>query len=211
MHAALQTLYQAILDGDVDAAAVKVQAALDAQLAPGDILRQGLVAAMSEAGRLFETGDCFVPEMYMSATAMQAGLAVLKPHLVAAGVAPVGTVVIGTVQGDLHEIGKNLVAMLLEGAGFQVIDLGVDVAPDAFIAAIQAHHPQVVALSTLLTTTMPKMEDTITAMQAAGVRDRVKVMVGGAPITTDFAESIGADGYAADASKAVALAKTYLA
>jgi 5-methyltetrahydrofolate--homocysteine methyltransferase len=188
-----------------------VQTALDAGLAPDVILNEGMISAMSEVGQLFEEGEYFVPEMLISARAMQAGLSVLKPHLVASGVEPLGTVIVGTVQGDMHDIGKNLVTMMLEGAGFEVIDLGVDVKPERFIQAIQENKPQVVAMSALLTTTMPKMAVTIDAIREAGILDSVKIMVGGAPVTPEFAEKIGANGYAADASQAATLAKSFLA
>jgi 5-methyltetrahydrofolate--homocysteine methyltransferase len=165
---------------------------------------------MTEVGRLFEEGDYFVPEMLISARAMQAGLGVLKPHLVESGVEPIGKVVIGTVQGDMHDIGKNLVAMMMEGAGFEIIDLGVDVSPDAFIEAIQANDAGVIAMSALLTTTMPKMKVTIDAINEAGIRDNVRIMIGGAPVTADYAEQVGADGYAPDASQAASKVKTFV-
>jgi 5-methyltetrahydrofolate--homocysteine methyltransferase len=211
MKQELDDLFEGILDGDMGATPGNVQTALDAGIAPDVILNEGMIAAMSEVGQLFEEGEYFVPEMLISARAMQAGLAVLKPHLVASGVEPLGTVIVGTVQGDMHDIGKNLVTMMLEGAGFEVIDLGVDVKPERFIQAIQENKPQVVAMSALLTTTMPKMGVTIDAMREAGVLDSVKVIVGGAPVTAEFAEKIGANGYAADASQAATLAKSFLA
>ena len=207
----LDDLYEGILDGDMGATPDNVQAALDASLAPDVILNEGMISAMSEVGQLFEEGEYFVPEMLISARAMQAGLGVLKPHLVASGVDPLGKVVVGTVQGDMHDIGKNLVTMMLEGAGFEVVDLGVDVKPERFIEAIRENKPQVVAMSALLTTTMPKMGVTIDAMREAGVLENVKVMVGGAPVTAEFAEKIGANGYAPDASQAATLAKSFLA
>ena len=173
----------------------------------GEILQEGLIAAMGEVGRLFESGEFFVPEMLVAARAMQAALEILRPHLVAEDVQPLGKVVIGTVQGDMHDIGKNLVSMMLEGAGFEVIDLGVDVKQEQMIAAIQQHQPDLIGMSALLTTTMPQMKSTIEALGVAGLRDSVKVMVGGAPLTHEYAEDIGADGYAADASQAAELAK----
>ena len=206
----LDDLFEGILDGDMGATPANVQTALDAGIAPDVILNEGMISAMSEVGQLFEEGEYFVPEMLISARAMQAGLAVLKPHLVASGVDPLGTVIVGTVQGDMHDIGKNLVTMMLEGAGFEVIDLGVDVKPERFIVAIQENKPQIVAMSALLTTTMPKMQVTIDAMREAGVLDNVKVMVGGAPVTAEFAERIGAHGFANDASQAATLAKSFL-
>ena len=211
MNEELDNLFEGILDGDMGSTPANVQVALDAGIAPNIILNEGMIAAMSEVGELFEEGEYFVPEMLISARAMQAGLAVLKPHLVASGVDPLGTVVVGTVQGDMHDIGKNLVTMMLEGAGFEVVDLGVDVKPDVFIEAIRENKPQVVAMSALLTTTMPKMGVTIDVMREAGVLENVKVMVGGAPVTAEFATKIGADGYAPDASQAATLAKSFLA
>jgi 5-methyltetrahydrofolate--homocysteine methyltransferase len=211
MQTELETLYESILDGDMRQTPVNVQAALDAGIPAGEILNAGMIAAMTEVGELFEDGEYFVPEMLVAARAMQAGLAVLKPYLVASGVDPIGKVVIGTVQGDMHDIGKNLVTMMMEGAGFEVIDLGVDVNPQAFIEAVQINNPQIVAMSALLTTTMPKMKMTIDAMRDAGVLSSVKVMVGGAPVTAEFAQTIGADGFAADASQAATLAKSFLA
>ena len=211
MSTELDNLYECILDGEMGEAPANVQAALDAGIAPDVILNEGMIAAMAEVGQLFEEGEFFVPEMLIAARAMQAGLVVLKPHLVASGVEPLGTVVVGTVQGDMHDIGKNLVTMMLEGAGFEVIDLGVDVKPETFIESIRENKPQVVAMSALLTTTMPKMGVTIDAMREAGVLETVKVMVGGAPVTAEFAEKIGANGYAQDASQAANLAKTFLA
>lgn len=206
----LDELFDGILDGDMSITSDNVQIALDVGLAPSVILNQGMIPAMAEVGQLFEEGEYFVPEMLVSARAMQAGLVILKPHLVASGVEPIGKVVIGTVQGDMHDIGKNLVTMMLEGAGFEVIDLGVDVKPENFITSVQDKKPQVVAMSALLTTTMPKMEFTLDAMREAGVLENVKVIVGGAPVTAEFAEKIGAHGYASDASQAATLAKSLL-
>jgi len=167
-----------------------------------------MVSAMGEVGRLFEEGEYFVPEMLIAARAMKTGMEILKPELVDADIKPAGTVIAGTVKGDLHDIGKNLVCMMLEGAGFQVIDLGSDVSPEAFVNAVKEHHPDFLAMSALLTTTMPNMQNTIEALVAAGVRDDVKVLIGGAPITDSYAEKIGADGYAPDASRAVKLAQS---
>jgi 5-methyltetrahydrofolate--homocysteine methyltransferase len=206
----LDTIYQSVLSGNAPETAQGVQQAIDAGLDPGEILNQGMIAAMAEVGQRFEAGDMFVPEMLIAARAMKEGLAILQPHLVDAGVEPVGKVVLGTVKGDLHDIGKNLVGMMLEGSGFEVIDLGVDVPPEGFVAAIQEHQPQIVGLSALLTTTMPGMQEIIEALVAAEVRDHVKVMVGGAPVTSDFANEIGADAYAADASAAATQAKRLL-
>lgn len=210
MDSNLQPIYESILEGDMKGAPEQVQAALDAGVEPDVILNEGMIAAMSEVGQLFEEGEYFVPEMLISARAMQASLAVLKPYLVESGVEPIGTVVIGTVQGDMHDIGKNLVAMMMEGAGFAVVDLGVDVEASKYVEAVQEHNAQLVGMSALLTTTMPKMKTTIEALRASGITEGVKIMVGGAPVTADYAESIGADGYAADASQAATLAKSLL-
>ena len=198
------------IDGARETAVTKVQAALDAGLDAATILNQGMVSAMAEVGHLFEIGEYFVPEMLVSARAMQAGLNVLRPALVQAEVKAAGKVVIGTVKGDLHDIGKNLVAMMLEGASFEIIDLGTDVAPEKFVAAVREHQPQLLGLSALLTTTMPYMEATIEALKSAGLREQVKVMIGGAPVTEAYARKIGADGSAPDASQAVKLALALL-
>ncbi len=211
MDTLLSPIYQAILDGDSAAAQAGVSAALAAEMTAETILNAAMIAAMAEVGRLFEEGEYFVPEMLISARAMQAGLALLKPALVQAQVQSAGKVLIGTVKGDLHDIGKNLVALMLEGAGFEVRDLGVDVAPEAFVETLRAEGGDLLALSALLTTTMPNMEATLQALAAAGLRDRVKVMIGGAPVTAAYAQKIGADGYSEDASRAVALAKSLLA
>jgi 5-methyltetrahydrofolate--homocysteine methyltransferase len=180
-------------------------------MGPADILNQGMIAAMGEVGRLFEEGEYFVPEMLIAARAMQKGLEILKPHLTEADVQSPGKVAIGTVKGDLHDIGKNLVAMMLEGAAFEVIDLGTDVSPERFIQAVRDRGAQIIAMSALLTTTMPNMKNTIEALKEAGLRDKVKVMIGGAPVTQNYADQIGADGFAEDASRAVAKARSLLA
>jgi 5-methyltetrahydrofolate--homocysteine methyltransferase len=210
MDIRLQKIYDSVLNGEMDDVAAFVQAALDAQINPGVILNEGMISAMQEVGRLFEEGEYFVPEMLISARAMQTGLALLKPHLVQANVQSSGKVIIGTVKGDLHDIGKNLVAMMLEGAAFEIVDLGTDVSPDQFIAAVKTHQPAIVGLSALLTTTMPNMKTTIEALKTAGLRDQVKVIIGGAPVTEAYARDIGADGFATDASRAVALAKSLI-
>jgi 5-methyltetrahydrofolate--homocysteine methyltransferase len=202
----LTALFKAILEGDVSAAKDGVQSSLDAGLEPGNILADGMVAAMKEVGRLFEEGEYYVPEMLIAARAMQAGMLLLKPHLISSDVKPAGKVAIGTIKGDLHDIGKNLVALMLEGAGFEIIDLGVDVAPEKFIEAITAGGADIVAFSALLTTTMSNMKTTIDAIQQAGQRKKVKVIIGGAPVTQAYADQIGADGFATDASRAVSLA-----
>jgi len=210
MDERLQKIYDSVLNGEMDEVAAFVQAALDAQIDPGTILNAGMISAMQEVGRLFEEGEYFVPEMLISARAMQTGLALLKPHLVQANVQSSGKVVIGTVKGDLHDIGKNLVAMMLEGAAYEIVDLGTDVSPDKFVEAVKTHQPAIVGLSALLTTTMPNMKVTIEALTAAGLRDQVKVIIGGAPVTEAYARDIGADGSATDASRAVTLAKSLI-
>ena len=206
MSEVVQQIFSAILEGDKDKAAESVETALTDGLSPTRVLEDGLIAAMSEVGRRFEAGEFYVPEMLVSARAMQAGLARLKPQLIQAAVKPLGRIAIGTVKGDLHEIGKNLVGMMLEGAGFEIQDLGVDVPPDTFVQAAR-EGACIVAISALLTTTMSSMQDTVAALEAAGLRPRVRVMVGGAPVTQTFADRIGADGFAPDASQAVALAR----
>jgi len=207
----LEAIYEAVMEGDAPEAAIQVQAALDAGLAPGEILNKGCIAAMGEVGRLFEEGEMFVPEMLIAARAMQAGMNLLKPFLAEGEVVSAGRIVVGTVSGDLHDIGKNLVGMMMEGAGFEVIDLGTDVKPTAFVDAVREHKPNLIGMSALLTTTMPSMTATIEALTEAGLRDQVKVLVGGAPVTQNFADSIGADGYAPDASSASRKAKALLA
>jgi 5-methyltetrahydrofolate--homocysteine methyltransferase len=202
----LKQLYQHVIDGEASEVEAGVQTALDAGINPNTILNEALIAAMDEVGRRFEEGDFFVPEMLIAARAMQAGLRLLKPHLVAGETKTVGKVAIGTVKGDLHDIGKNLVAMMLEGAGFEVHDLGVDVTPDAFVKAAQ-EGVEIIGMSALLTTTMNNMGVTIEALKAAGLRDKVKVMIGGAPVTQDYATQIGADAFASDASSAVRAAR----
>jgi len=203
----LDSIYKAVLNGDAQACVAGVEAALAENLDVEVILKDALIAAMGEVGRLFEENEYFVPEMLVSARAMQSGLNLLRPYLVEAGAEPAGKVVMGTVKGDLHDIGKNLVGMMLEGAGFEVIDLGNNVAPETFVKAVQENQAQVLGMSALLTTTMPSMAATIKALEEAGVRDRIKVMVGGAPVTQGYADKIGADGFGSDASAAVRQAK----
>ncbi len=208
MNPTLQEIFEGIVGGNRVVVKEKVKEALDAGLNPATILSEGMIAAMARVGKLFEDGECYVPEMLVAARAMQEGLAILKPYLVETKVQSAGTVIAGTVQGDLHDIGKNLVCMMLEGAGFEIHDLGIDVSPDRFVDAVQTQHPDIVALSALLTTTLPNMQATVAALRNAGLRDKVKVIVGGAPVTERYAQQIGADGYAPDASRAVALAKS---
>lgn len=203
----INTIKEAVIDGDADAVAKNVSEALDQGANPETILNEAMIKGMAEVGQLFEDGEFFVPEMLVAARAMTAGMQILKPVLIQADVKAIGKVAIGTVQGDLHDIGKNLVSMMLEGASFDIIDLGADVSPEKFVEAVKNDDVQIVAMSALLTTTMPAMKLTIKALEDAGVRDQVKVMVGGAPLSDQYSNDIGADGYAADANKAVALAK----
>jgi len=198
----LDDLCKSVINGDLIATQDMVQAAMAENLPPEKILTDGLIAAMTEVGKLFENGEFFIPEMLVSARAMKGGLALLRPKLAAANIQPIGKVVIGTAQGDLHDIGKNLVGMMLEGAGFEVIDLGVDISPEKYVAAVKEHQPDLVGISALLTTTMPRMRDVLLALQAAGLREKVKVMIGGAPLTGQYALDIGADIYAPDAASA---------
>ena len=207
----LDDLKQSVIDGNANQTKTLVQQAIGENLPPEQILNTGLIAAMAEVGRLFECGEYYVPEMLVSARAMKMGLELLRPGLAAANVQAIGKVVVGTVQGDLHDIGKNLVAIMLEGAGFTVVDLGVDVPPQKFVLAVKEHQPQLVGFSALLTTTMGKMKDNIQALQEAGLRDQVKVMIGGAPVTEKYASDIGADFFARDASAAASRAKAALA
>jgi len=211
MNSQLQPIYDGILEGNSAAVKQGVQAALGAGLEPATILTEGMISAMGKVGTLFEEGEYFVPEMLIAARSMKEGLAILKPLLLQAKVASSGRVAIGTVKGDLHDIGKNLVSMMLEGAGFEILDMGTDVAPDKFVDAVKNGSTDIIALSALLTTTMPNMKTTIEALKQAGLRDKVKVMIGGAPVTDSYAQQIGADGYAPDASRAVALAKSLMA
>jgi corrinoid protein of di/trimethylamine methyltransferase len=203
----LDKLYQAVLDGDAKAAVAITQQAIAEKMDPLQLIQGTMVPAMDEVGKRFEEEEYFVPELLLSARAIKGALELLRPLLAERGAEPAGRVAIGTVQGDLHDIGKNLVASLLEGGGFEVFDLGTDVPPQKFIDAIQQKNARIVALSALLTVTMPSMKKTIDALKAAGVRDQVKVIVGGAPVTQQYANEIGADGYSDSASTAVALAR----
>ncbi len=207
MDQLIKEIYDAVLNGDREAVPEKVNAAISAGAAPGAILNEGMIAAMGEVGRRFESGDYFVPEMLISARSMQSGMELLKPHLTQADIHRLGKVVIGTVKGDLHDIGKNLVGIMLEGAGFEVRDLGTDVAPEKFVNAVDAEGADIVALSALLTTTMSSMKGVVDALEAAGIRSEVKVLIGGAPVTDEYARQIGADAYARDAGQAVSIAK----
>ncbi len=204
-------LKQNVIDGNAPATQILVKQAMAEGLPAEKILNDGLISAMAEVGRLFESGEYFVPEMLVAARAMKGGLELLRPALAAANVKSIGKVVVGTVQDDLHDIGKNLVAMMLEGAGFEVVDLGTDVSPQKFVDAVKQHQPLYVGLSALLTTTMPRMKEIVRALGDAGLRNNVRVMVGGAPVTEKFAQDIGADIYAADASSAATRAKQAIA
>jgi 5-methyltetrahydrofolate--homocysteine methyltransferase len=199
----LQGIAEGVISGNREVVAKLVQAAVDEKVGVEAIINEGLIAGMSVVGDKFKKNEFYVPEVLIAARAMHAGMDIIKPLLAESGVKPRGIVAIGTVKGDLHDIGKNLVSMMLEGGGYEVVDLGVDVAPEAFVAAVRDKGAQVVALSALLTTTMPSMKDTIEAMKEAGVRGQAKVMIGGAPVTQNYADEIGADGYAPDAASAV--------
>ncbi len=203
----IKPLYEAIVNGDARAAKTITDKALAAGMDPMKIVTDYMVPAMSEVGTRFECNEYFVPELLLAARAMKAAMEPIRPLLVAAGVEPVGRVVVGTVKGDLHDIGKNLVAAMLEGGGFEVIDIGVNVSPEQFIQTVKDKNANIVAMSALLTTTMPAMKTTIEAMKQAGMRDQVKVLIGGAPITQKYADEIGADGYSESAAGAVALAR----
>ena len=204
-----QKFYTFISQGKMDEVKKLTQEALDGGDSPGAIL-QGLIQAMEQIGIRFKNGDIYIPEVLIAARAMHAGMDVLKPILSKSNTPMMGKVVIGTVKGDLHDIGKNLVIMMFEGGGFDVVDLGVDVSPEKFVEAIQKQRPQVVAMSALLTTTMREMKTTLDAITKAGVRNQVKTIVGGAPLTEKFAKEIGADGYAPDAASAVQVAKSLI-
>jgi 5-methyltetrahydrofolate--homocysteine methyltransferase len=206
--AALDEIKEALIRGDEPTLTGLVKEAMDQGISAKEILNDGLIAAMDVVGQRMETGEMFIPEVLMSANVMAAAVAILKPELAAAGVQATGKVVFGTVKGDLHDIGKNLVIMMLESAGFEVSDLGVDVAPEKFVAAVKESKPDILALSALLTTTMGMIGTTIDAVSESGLRDQIRIMVGGAPISQKFADEVGADGYAADAGSAARLAKS---
>lgn len=207
----LGDLAQSVIAGDVAKSTELTKKALEAGVAPLDIINKGLIAGMEVVGERFKKGDMFVPEVLVAARAMNSGLDLIRPLLAEADIKGLGTVVIGTVKGDLHDIGKNLVAMMMESGGFKVINLGVDVPVEKFVEAVKTHKPQIVGMSALLTTTMLVMRDVISALKESGLRDSVKVMIGGAPVTADYAKEIGADGYAPDAVSATDLAKKFVA
>jgi 5-methyltetrahydrofolate--homocysteine methyltransferase len=203
----IKRIFEELSEGEADKTELLTQEALRQGLSPEVILKEGLIAGMNIIGERFKKGELFVPEVLLAARAMQAGMNILKLRLIQTGVKPAGRIIIGTVKGDLHDIGKNLVAMMLEGAGFEIIDLGIDTAPERFIQEVKDKKPQIVALSALLTTTLPMMKATIELLKADGLRGTVKVLVGGAPLSQRYADEIGADGYAPDAVSAVAKAR----
>ncbi|MHB0875287.1 MAG: corrinoid protein [Anaerolineae bacterium] len=206
----LQELSQALINGNAPKTKELTQKAVADGVAPGKILNEGLIVGMNEVGRRFKNNEFYVPEVLIAARAMHAAMDVVKPLLADSDVKPAGSVAIGTVKGDLHDIGKNLVAMMLEGAGFEVIDMGVDASPEKFLNTVKEKKPNLIGLSALLTTTMPSMKATIEALKEGGVRGQVKVMIGGAPVTQRYADEIGADGYAPDAASAVDIARSLL-
>ena len=205
----LKALAEAVIKGDLNTAVAITKQAIAEKMPAGDILKNGLIAGMDVVGVRFKNNEIYIPEVLIAARAMKMAMQVLEPELVKAGVKPIGKFVVGTVQGDLHDIGKNLVAMMMKGAGFEVIDLGVDVTSEKFVEKAKATGAQLVGMSTLLTTTMPKMEKTLKDLKSAGLK--AKVMIGGAPVTQNYADKIGADGYAADAASAVDVAKRLIA
>jgi 5-methyltetrahydrofolate--homocysteine methyltransferase len=211
MSNVLRQIGEKLYGGDANGVATLVKQALDEGLSAGQVLTDGLVTGMDRVGVDFRGGELFVPEVLIAARAMHAGMDIVKPLLAESDVQSAGKVIVGTVSGDLHDIGKNLVVMMLEGGGFEVVDVGVDVAPAKFVEVIKAEKPDVIGMSALLTTTMPSMKKTIEAISAAGVRDGVKIMIGGAPVTQEYANEIGADGYAPDAASAVDLVRTLIA
>ena len=203
-------LYDAILNGDDKLALQLTNDALKDEADPAELINRGMIPAMDEVGRLFEAQEYYIPEMLLAGRAMKAALEPLRPLLAARGTQPTGRIVLGTVKGDLHDIGKNLVGSMLEGAGFEVFDLGIDVPPEKFVETIGSKHPHILALSALLTVTMPEMKKVIDALSQAGVRDQVKVLIGGAPVTQSYADQIGADGYGENAGSAVSAARALM-
>jgi corrinoid protein of di/trimethylamine methyltransferase len=203
MSELLGKMAESLIAGKIDEVVNLTKEALDGGAAPADILDQGLLAGMDVVGQRFKAEEMFIPEVLRCAKCMHGAMEILRPLLAETGAESIGTLIIGTVKGDLHDIGKNLVGMMFEGAGFNVVDLGIDKEPQVFVDAIKEHNAKLIGMSALLTTTMPKMGETITAIQEAGIRDQVKILVGGAPITAAFAEEIGADGYASNAASAV--------
>ena len=210
MSELLEKMAASLIAGKVDAVTDLTQQAIDANLSPKDILEKGLLAGMEVVGKRFKANDMFIPEVLRCAKCMHGAMEILRPLLAETGVETAGTFVIGTVKGDLHDIGKNLVGMMFEGAGFKVVDLGIDLEPAGFVEAIKEHKASLFGMSALLTTTMPKMAETINAIKEAGIRDQVKIMIGGAPVTAEFAKEIGADAYASNAASAVDKGKELL-
>ncbi len=211
MSTVFETICREIVSGHIDESIEAVKEALQQEIPPHEILDDGLMAGMKRVSILFQKGEIFIPDVFFSAKAMHGSMDILRPLLAPSKVMGMGSVVIGTILGDIHDIGKRLVATMLEGAGFSVIDLGVEVSPEAFVQAVRVHQPQIVAMSSLLTTTMMNMGATIEALLKAGVRDQVKVLIGGAPVTRGFVEEIGADGYGSDALAGVEEAKALIA
>ena len=207
----LNNVSEALQRGDAEKVEELVKKALEENLTPKKILEDGLIEGMDIIGTKFKKNEVYVPEVLIAARAMHAGMSILRPKLAETGVKNIGKVAIGTVKGDLHDIGKNLVKMMLEGAGFEVIDLGIDVSPDKFVEAVKEHKPNIIAMSALLTTTMVNIPEVIKALETAGLRNKVKIMIGGAPITQNYADQIGADGCSPDAASAVDKAKTFIA
>ncbi|MEA1976408.1 MAG: corrinoid protein [Chloroflexota bacterium] len=210
MSDVLKQIVEVLYQGDDESVSSLTQKALDEGIEPGEVLKNGLLAGMEQVGVDFRAGDLFVPEVLIAARAMHAGMEVLRPFLSESDMASSGKIVIGTVRGDMHDIGKNLVGMMLEGGGFEVIDIGIDLPPDRFVEVVKAERPNIVGMSALLTTTMQNMRHTIDALENAGLREEVSVIIGGAPVTKEFADEIGADGYAPDAGSAVELARSLM-
>jgi 5-methyltetrahydrofolate--homocysteine methyltransferase len=210
MSDVLMQIVEVLYQGDDESVSSLTQKALDEGIEPGEVLKNGLLAGMDRVGVDFRAGDLFVPEVLISARAMHAGMDILRPLLSESDMASSGKIVIGTVQGDMHDIGKNLVGMMLEGGGFEVIDIGIDLSPDRFVEVVKAERPNIVGMSALLTTTMQNMRHTIDALENAGLREEVSVIIGGAPVTKEYADEIGADGYAPDAGSAVELARSLM-
>jgi 5-methyltetrahydrofolate--homocysteine methyltransferase len=210
MEPIIAQIYADVLQGHQKEVASEIKTALKQKIPANIIMNQGMIAAMHEVGELFEAGEFYVPEMLVAARAMQAGMNVLKPYLAEIDSHPAGKIAIGTVEGDFHDIGKNLVKMMLEGAGFEVIDLGVDVSPGRFVSAVKNDHVDILAISALITTTMDNIPQVLDALEKSGLRRSVKVIIGGAPVTQEFAQKIGADGYAPDASRSATLAKSLI-
>jgi len=210
MSDVLKQIVEVLYQGDDESVSSLTQKALDEGIEPGEVLKNGLLAGMDRVGVDFRAGDLFVPEVLISARAMHAGMDILRPLLSESDMASSGKIVIGTVQGDMHDIGKNLVGMMLEGGGFEVIDIGIDLSPDKFVEVVKAERPNIIGISALLTTTMQNMRHTIDALENAGLREEVSVIIGGAPVTKEYADEIGADGYAPDAGSAVELARSLM-